>query len=131
MNFFIPQKDIHLYKPPFPLKLLAYTAIYSMIFVIVFIDISVWLYQEIYFRINRIPKLKRGKFVSFERGRLVGLTMLQKINCTYCQYANGVILWAKGVANQTEIYSCAIKYKHDLPGLEYQAKFYEQSEFSK
>lgn len=36
----------------------------------------------------------------------------------------------KALANQTETYSCAIKYSHGYPGLEYQENFYAQVPFT-
>ena len=65
-----------------------------------------------------------------ERWDLKKLSFLQKINCVYCEYANGILAFAKAVGNQTEIYSCAIKHRHALKGHEYEKKFYPEKLFN-
>jgi hypothetical protein len=94
-------------------------------------DLIVWLYQEIYFGVADIPKIRRSKYVMVTRHKLKNLSLVQRWSCGYCEYVNGVIAWMKAVANQTEIYSCAIKYSHSYPGQEYQSQFFEQEVFEK
>ena len=127
----VPQKDLpSRHGPSFPFRILATITITSMLPFFLAADFLIWFYQTIYFGINKIPKMKRSTYVVLERYKLGRLTVIQKWSCGYCEYANGIILWLKAVANQTEIYSCAIKYSHPLPGQEYQAKFYDQETFA-
>ena len=131
MNLLVPQKHLHpKLKINFLLGIVASFTITFMFFFFVLADVVIWLYQAIYFSINEIPKIKRSTYVIIKRHRLEKLNWAQKWSCAYCEYANGIILWLKAVANQTEIYSCAIKHTHRLPGQEYRADFYEQSEFA-
>ncbi|HYD34849.1 MAG TPA: hypothetical protein VD999_02170 [Vitreimonas sp.] len=106
-------------------------SIYGMVIPIAFLDLCLYFYQEIYFTLNGIPKIPRSRYVVIQRHRLGKLTLRQKIGCAYCEYGNGVFAWAKAVGNQTEIYSCAIKYSHDYPGQEYQKQFYDSEVFKK
>jgi hypothetical protein len=130
MEALVPQKNIASNgKRFFLLQFIANVVITSMVLFIVFADIVVWLYQEIYFTISLIPKIKREHYVVMTRQNLKKLSPIQKWSCWYCEYTNGVIAWMKAVANQTEIYSCAIKYSHQFPGQEYQENFYDQDEF--
>lgn len=104
-------------------------AIYSMIIPILLLDAWTTLYQFVYFNINGIPMIKKSDYISFERWELGKLNILQKINCFYCEYVNGVMAWAKGVGVQTEIYSCAIKHTHLKKPKEHEKDFYPESKF--
>lgn len=130
IKLFVAQKDVVYNHSVAPLLfLIAALAINSMFLLVLLIDVATWIYQEVYFSILKIPKIKRSRFVVISRHKLPGLSVVQKWSCWYCEYTNCVLSWAKAVANQTEIYSCAVKYSHPLPGTEYQAKFFEQKEF--
>jgi len=47
--------------------------------------------------------------VVFDRAGLAYLNALEKLNCAYCSYGNGVIAYAREVAARTEQYWCPIK----------------------
>ena len=131
MKMLVPQKElVEPSKRIFPLRIIAYLTINSMIFFVLWVDLVTWLYQLIYFTLADIPKIRRAEYVIITRHKLPKLTPIQRWSCGYCEYVNGVIAWMKAVANQTEIYSCAIKYTHETPGQEYQEKFYEPAEFA-
>lgn len=108
---------------------LAAIAIYSMIIPVIFLDIWTTVYQAIYFSAAGIPKIKKKDYIIFDRWDLRQLNILQRINCVYCEYVNGLLAWAKSVSNQTEVYSCAIKHSAPRKGQEHQEKFYEYEEF--
>jgi len=132
MKFLVPQKNVRMDRMPLRkihLVLIAALAIHGMIIPIVFLDVTTFVYQQVYFSIFSIPKISRKKYVKFTRHALPQLSVVQKWSCWYCEYTNGVLSWAKAVANQTEVYSCAIKYSHTFEGQEYQEHFYEQEKF--
>lgn len=111
-------------------ELISVISILSMIFPLVVMDIFLQIYQYIYFTIHEIPKVPRSKYIIMDRWKLPKLTLVQKFSCGYCEYANGVISWAKDVAGQTEIYSCAIKHWHPAYGQEeHQKRFYSYKKF--
>jgi len=83
----------------------------------------------IYFTTMEIPKISKKQFVVMERWDLSKLTFWQKINCVYCEYANGILAFAKAVGNQTEIYSCAIKHRHALKQRKHEKDFYSEKLF--
>src|SRR5690606_30221117 len=85
--------------------------IYSLFIPVVLADILIYFYQICYFGAFYIPKINRKEYVIFDRGKLDKLDWYEKFNCTYCSYVNGVVNYARAVAIQTEIYSCAIKHK--------------------
>jgi len=104
-------------------------SIYFMIVPIGFLDFCIWFYQFLYFGSRKIPKIKRSDFVVMDRGKLKRLNFIEKVDCVYCEYVNGVLAFAKAVAAQTEIYSCAIKHKFSAPGQDHQNEFYERENF--
>jgi hypothetical protein len=84
--------------------------IYSMIFPILLLDFYVTVYQHIYFRAYRIPRVVRSGYIVFDRHRLKYPNRIEVLNCLYCGYANGVIAYAREVAGRTEQYWCPIKH---------------------
>ncbi len=90
--------------------------IYSLILPIVLVDLWVTLYQRSCFPAYGIPRVRRRDFVVIDRHRLGYLNALEKINCAYCGYCNGVIAYAREVASRTEAYWCPIKHARRWPG---------------
>lgn len=99
-KYYFPINVRHLISSPF---------IYSMIFPLLFLDISVSIYHAVAFPLYRIPKIKRKNYFIFDRQFLDYLNIVQKINCIYCSYANGLVAYAGEIAARTEQYWCPIK----------------------
>lgn len=110
-------------------NLFAGISIYMMVIPLLILDVCTWWYQQIYFSIHAIPKIRRSEYVIIDRWKLPGLSMWVRFNCAYCDYANGVIAWAREVISTTEIYSCAIKNSTSLKGQEHTANYYEREIF--
>jgi hypothetical protein len=73
-------------------------------------DLFVTLYQAICFPVYRIPKVRRADYVVFDREDLPYLNLIEKFNCFYCSYGNGVAAYTREVAARTEQYWCPIKH---------------------
>lgn len=99
-----------------PLTVLSAPVIYSMIVPIALLDLSVMVYQAICFPVYRIPKVRRGDYLVFDRHHLAYLNVIEKFNCAYCSYANGAIAFMREVASRTEIYWCPIKHARRVLG---------------
>jgi hypothetical protein len=84
--------------------------IYGMIVPMLIIDLSVTVYQQICFRIYSIPRVRRGDYILIDRHHLAYLNAIEKLNCVYCGYGNGVIAYAREVSARTEQYWCPIKH---------------------
>ncbi len=84
--------------------------IYSLIIPIAMLDLFMTVYQHINFRVYRIPRVKRSDYVVMDRQYLAYLNIIQKVNCIYCEYANGVIAYAREIASRTEQFWCPIKH---------------------
>ncbi len=89
--------------------LLTSPVIYSMIVPLVFIDLCASLYQFVCFPAYGIARVPRKKYVQLVR-RGLKLPWLDRFNCTYCSYANGVAAYVRAVLIETEKYWCPIKY---------------------
>jgi hypothetical protein len=52
---------------------------------------------------------RRGYFI-IDRHKLSYLNVLEKLNCDYCSYANGLLAYVREIAARTEQYWCPIKH---------------------
>ena len=84
--------------------------IYSGIVPLLLLDLFLFLYQALCFPVYHIRKVTRSEFVVLDRGDLPYLNALEKLNCFYCGYANGLIGYAREVAARTEQFFCPIKH---------------------
>jgi hypothetical protein len=92
------------------LTVLVSPVIYSMIVPIAVVDLWVTLYQHICFRVYGIPRVSRDDYISLDREHLAYLNAIEKLNCVYCGYGNGVFAYAREIAGRTEQYWCPIKH---------------------
>lgn len=77
-------------------------------------DLVITFYQFVCFRIYGIPTVTRRDYVIIDRQNLKYLNIIEKMNCIYCGYFNGVIAYAQEVAARTEQYWCPIKHANKL-----------------
>lgn len=99
-----------------PLVVLTAPVIYSGIVPLVLLDLFVTLYQAACFPVYGIAKVRRGDYLVFDRHHLAYLNALEKLNCAYCSYANGLIAYAREIASRTEEYWCPIKHARRVIG---------------
>ncbi len=96
------------------LTVLSAPVIYGLIIPFVILDIAVVVYQAICFPIYGIKKVRRSDFIVIDRHHLAYLNALQKLNCVYCGYGNGLLAFVSEVAARTEAYWCPIKHAGKL-----------------
>ena len=84
--------------------------IYGLIVPLVFLDATVTLYQHVCFRTYQIPIVRRRDHIIVDRHHLAYLNGIEKLNCIYCGYANGLIAYVREIAGRTEQYWCPIKH---------------------
>ena len=99
-----------------PLIVLTAPVIYSLLIPVVLLDIFVIAYQAICFPIYKIPKVRRRDYLIFDRHHLAYLNIIEKVNCAYCSYANGVFGFAREIGARTEVYWCPIKHARRVLG---------------
>jgi hypothetical protein len=84
--------------------------IYSLIVPFVLLDAWLSLYQAVCFRAWGVVRVRRRACFKLDRHKLAYLNALEKVNCLYCSYANGVIAYAQEIAARTEQYWCPIRH---------------------
>ncbi|WP_205620664.1 hypothetical protein [Nisaea denitrificans] len=91
-------------------SLIVAPAVYGLIIPIALLDLGVWIFQVVCFTAWGMERVKRSDHVIVDRHRLSYLNGIEKLNCWYCGYANGVIALAREVASRSEQYWCPIKH---------------------
>mgnify|MGYP000120537569 CR=1 FL=1 len=104
-----------LIKSP-PRHVLTAPVIYSLIVPFALLDLFVSLYQAICFRAYSIPRVRRADYIRIDRHHLGYLNSVQKLNCVYCGYVNGLIAYVGEIAGRTEAYWCPIKHAARVKG---------------
>lgn len=105
----------YLLKAP-PLFILTAPVIYSLILPFAVVDLWVSIYQAICFRVYGIPQVRRRDYMVFDRAGLAYLNFIEKVNCAYCSYVNGVIAYVREVGGRTEQFWCPIKHARRVIG---------------
>lgn len=90
--------------------------IYALIIPFVLLDLFVTLYQAICFPVYKLEKVRRADYLAVDRHQLAYLNGLQKLNCVYCGYCNGLIAYVREIAARTEAYWCPIKHARRIAG---------------
>ncbi len=93
-----------------PLIMLSAPVIYAVIVPFVLLDLFVSLYQAVCFPIYGLEKVRRADYLVFDRSQLAYLNALEKLNCAYCSYGNGLIAYVREIVGRTELYWCPIKH---------------------
>ena len=84
--------------------------IYGLLPPLLLFDAAVTLYQQICFRLYGIPRVRRRHHFIIDRGALRYLNAIERVNCVYCGYANGLFSYAREIGARTEQYWCPIKH---------------------
>ena len=84
--------------------------IYALLGPLLLFDLAITLYQQVCFRLYRIPRVPRDDFIVIDRASLAYLNLIEKLNCLYCGYANGLFAYAREIGARTEQYWCPIKH---------------------
>ena len=100
-RFFIDARLRHLASAPF---------LYMMIIPFSLMDLMLVVYQNTFFRACGLPLVKRADYVVIDRHQLAYLNIIEKINCIYCGYVNGLIAYVREIAGRSEQYWCPIKH---------------------
>lgn len=83
---------------------------YALLIPFAFLDACICVYQWICFSAWRVPRVRRQDYIIIDRHRLAYLNGIQKLNCVYCSYVNGLIAYVREVGSRTEAYWCPIKH---------------------
>ena len=96
--------------------LLTAPIIYSLFVPFVVVDAWVSLYQLVCFPIYGIDRVRRSDYIALDRRKLAYLNAIEKANCEYCSYANGLLAYIREIAARSEQYWCPIKHARRIRG---------------
>lgn len=97
----------HLISAPF---------IYAIFPAFVLVHAFFELYHFVCFPLYGIPYVQRSRYLRVDRQKLSYLNWVEKLNCVYCGYVNGILNYMVEIAARTETYWCAIKHQK-YPGM--------------
>src|SRR5665648_171725 len=89
----------------------------------ILVDVALFVYQKVVFRIFKLGYIKRSDYIVFDRQYLGYLNPIEKINCLYCSYFNGLMQYASKIAARTEFYFCPIKHAKKIA---YEHSYYHE-----
>lgn len=108
LNYISDAKLKHILSAPF---------IWLCIVPVALMDIAISLYQAVCFPLYGIPKVKCQDYIVFDRQYLGYLNIVEKINCAYCSYVNGLLGYLQEIAGRTEQFWCPIKHAKRIKSL--------------
>lgn len=91
--------------------------IYALVVPLIFLDLALSFFQLVCFPIYGIKRVPRSDFIVLDRHHLAYLNWVEKLNCAYCGYANGVIAYGREIASRTEKRWCPIKHARRVRGV--------------
>ena len=99
-----------------PQNYLTAPVIYGMVVPMIIFDFCMMVYQLTCFQIYGISRVKRSDYISFDHRHLAYLNFIEKFDCLYCGYGNGLMAYATEIFARTEQYFCPIKHAQKLLG---------------
>lgn len=105
------------------LHFLAAPIIYGMVIPTILFDAILFIYQHVVFRIFKFEFIKRSNYIIFDHQYLGYLNPVEKLNCVYCSYVNGLMQYASAIASRTEFYFCPIKHAKKVA---YEHSYYDK-----
>ncbi len=97
-----------------PWSIIVVPVIWFCIVPAVFMDLVISFYQLICFTAYDIPKVKRKDYIVIDHHSLCYLNVIEKFNCIYCSYFNGLIAYVQEIVARTEQHWCPIKHARKL-----------------
>jgi len=115
---------IHWFMTVRPQNYLTAPIIYGMAVPMVLFDLGVTFYQWTCFPIYGISRVRRSDYIVFDRRHLAYLNFIEKFDCLYCSYGNGLMEYATEIFARTEQYFCPIKHAQKILGRHARYKYF-------
>lgn len=96
------------------LHVLTAPIIYAGIVPALVLECFLFLYQTVNFKVYKIAPVVREDYFVFDRANLDFLNIIEKINCFYCSYFNGLIAYSTEIIGRTEQFWCPIRHARKL-----------------
>jgi len=84
--------------------------IYAMVVPFLALDLFLFVYQTVCFPLYRIPRVRRSNYVIVDRNQLGYLNLVEKMNCMFCGYVDGLLAYTRQIVSRTEMYWCPVKH---------------------
>jgi len=111
-------KKIHHYLRDASIKnILTAPIIWSCLIPALLMDLVISMFQGVCFPVYGIPKVRRSDYIIIDRQYLNYLNRIERLNCVYCGYFNGVIGYSREVAGRAEQYWCPIKHARKIKSI--------------
>lgn len=82
-----------------------------------FLDLVVTVFHLVCFPVYGIPKVRRSDYIVIDRHALKYLNLIERLNCIYCGYFNGLIAYVQEMAARSEQYWCPIKHARKISSI--------------
>jgi len=99
------------------LNILTVPLIWGCLLPALLMDLSVTIFHSLCFRVYKIPLVRRSDYIVIDHQALTYLNIIEKVNCIYCGYFNGLIAYVQEIAARTEQFWCPIKHARKTVGL--------------
>jgi len=96
------------------MMILTIPVIWAALIPVACLDLAVSVFQVVCFPVYGIPRVRRGEYVVMDRHVLGYLNWIEKLNCSYCGYFNGVLGFVSEVAARTEQYWCPVRHARPM-----------------
>ena len=103
--------------------LLTAPLIYAMVIPAIIFDVLLYVYQQVAFRVFKFEFIKRSDYMLFDHHYLGYLNPIENLNCLYCSYFNGLMLYASAISGSSELYFCPIKHAKKVV---FQHRYYDE-----
>lgn len=99
-----------------PLNYLTAPIIYGIVVPMFLFDIGIMFYQITCFPIYGIARVPRSDYIVFDHRHLAYVNIIEKFDCLYCSYGNGLMAFITEIFARTEQYFCPIKHAQKVLG---------------
>jgi len=106
------------------LMILTIPVIWGAVIPALLMDLTVSIYQWTCFPVYGIPKVRRNEYIIIDRQALAYLNWIEKLNCVYCGYFNGLLGFVREVAARTEQYWCPIRHARTPRSVHSRSRFF-------
>ncbi len=94
--------------------ILSAPVIWSVLPAALLFDLMTTIFQAACFPIYGIPAVTRSDHIILDRFALPYLNIIEKVNCQYCAYVNGLLAYTMEIAGRAEQYWCPIKHARKM-----------------
>lgn len=103
----------YLWRTPL-LHYLTAPIIYAGIIPAFILEVFLFVYQKVNFRVYKIAPVMRKDYFIYDRANLEFLNIIEKINCFYCSYFSGLLSYTTEIVGRTEQFWCPIRHARKL-----------------